>query len=205
MGILDKALYNEKWDSYTTPRGIITFAAVAKKWKNKDAKEGDEGAYILTLIVPATADLSLLKNGCDKLAKEKLGKTKGINSPFSDADEKLEADRLPEGFDPKGWTMIRSNTYQKRPGVVFANGDIVPEDELLDEVYNGRWARMTVKPHAYQAQAGGKAGVKLYLSNIQLLEKGERFPGGAKRVEAHEEFDAVDIDMSKDSGGVFDD
>jgi hypothetical protein len=96
---------------------------------------------------------------------------------------------MPDGSIPQGWTMIRSNTYQKRPGVIFAGGEAVPEDELLDEVYNGRWARMTVKLHAYKAQDGGKPGVKLYLSNIQLLQKGEKWPGGMQRVEAHDEFD----------------
>jgi hypothetical protein len=179
---------------------------VAKRWKNKDSKRpDDQGAFILTLIVPAKADLSLLKAGVENLGKEKNGgKTKGLNSPFSPAEEKLEEDRMPEGFDPKGWTMIRSNTYQKRPGVIFANGETVPEDELLDEVYNGRFARMTVKPHFYPAQDGGKAGVKLYLSNIQLLDKGEKWPGGAQRVEATEEFEAVELDPEKDAGSVFD-
>jgi hypothetical protein len=100
--------------------------------------------------------------------------------------------------------MIRSNTYQKRPGVIFANGEAVPEDELLDEVYNGRWARMTVKTHAYAAQDGGKPGVKLYLSNIQLLQKGEKWPGGMQRVEAHNEFDAIEIEEGADADAVFD-
>jgi hypothetical protein len=205
MSILKKAIYNEKYDSFTTPEGIITFAAIAKKWKQKDSKrEGDEGAYILTLIVPKDANLEILKTACDKLAKEKLGKIKGINTPFSDAAEKLDEERMPEGFNPEGWTMIRSNTYQKRPGVIFANGDVVPEDELLDEIYNGRKARMTVKLHAYPAQDGGKPGVKLYLSNIQLLGKGEKWPGGMARVEAHDEFESVEIEEGDDADAVFD-
>jgi hypothetical protein len=57
MSILLRSIYNEKYDSFTTPAGIITFAAVARKWKNKDSKkEGDEGAYILTLITPPKAE-----------------------------------------------------------------------------------------------------------------------------------------------------
>jgi hypothetical protein len=200
--ILKRCVYNEKYDSFTTPAGIITFAAVAKKWRNREAKEGDEGAYILTLIIPPAHKLDLLKTAVDKRAKEKIGKTKGINTPFSEASEKLEEDRMPEGFNPEGWTMVRSNTYQKRPGVIFAGGDPVPEDELLDEVYNGRWARMTVKLHDYKAQDGGKPGVKLYLSNIQLLQKGEKWPGGMQRVEAHDEFESIELDGDADA--VFD-
>ncbi len=192
---MSKARYVEKTDTYITCKGIITFAAVAKKWKDKDKKD-DDGQFAVTLIVPPGSDISVLKEAAGAAATEKLGaKAKGLKSPFLDAAEKLDADRMPENFDPAGWTMIRANTYTQRPGVMFANGTPVPEDELLDEVYNGRWARMSIRPHAYQHEAN--KGVKFYLHNIQLLEEGEKWPSTGGRTKAEDEFEAVDVPSNK--------
>jgi hypothetical protein len=189
---LNKAVYVEKTDTYITAKGIITFAAVAKKWvSEQDKKKGQDGQYALTLIVPAKSDLSVLYAAAEKCAKEGGGaKVKGLKTPFLKAEEKLDADRMPEGFDPTGWVMIRANTFQQRPGVMFANGATVPEDELLDEVYNGRWARMSVRPKYYDNES---KGVKLYLHNIQLLDEADKWPGGGGgRTNAEDEFEAVE-------------
>jgi hypothetical protein len=208
---LSKAIYVQKTDTYVTCQGIISFAAIAKKWKDK-AKPDDDGQFALSLIVPPDSDISVLKEAAMTAAKEKLGaKVKGAKSPFLDAAEKLDADRMPEGFDPTGWTMIRANTYQQRPNVMFANGTPVPEDEILDEVYNGRWARMSIRPHAFDRD--GNKGVKFYLQNIQLLEEGEKWPSTGGRSRAEDEFEAINDAASGKAkasgkatkGGVFDD
>jgi hypothetical protein len=185
----NKCTYSEKSDTYVTAKGIISFAAIAKKWKQKDKKD-DDGQFALALIFPETSDLSLLKETAGAAAKEKFGaKAKGIKTPFLDAAEKLDANRMPEGFDPTGWTMIRANTYQERPRVVNADGTMVAEDELTDELYNGRWARMSVRPKAFDQE--GNKGVKFYLHNIQLLDEGEKWPQTGGRTDPEDEFSPV--------------
>lgn len=187
---LNKAAYVEKTDTFITAKGIIVFAAIAKKWKDKDKKD-DDGQFALTLIYPPDSDLSVLKDDASKAAKEKFGaKTKGLKTPFLKAEDKLEAARMPEGFDPTGWTMLRANTYQKRPNVIFADGSTVPVDDIADECYNGRWARMSVRTHAYTHEIN--SGVKLYLYNIQLLDDGEKWPFAGGSTNAEDEFSAVE-------------
>jgi hypothetical protein len=206
---LTKCIYVKKTDTYITPKGIITFSAVSKKWKQKDKKD-DDGQFAVSLIVPPESDLSVLKEAAAAAAKEKFGsKAKGIRSPFLDAAEKLDSDYVLEGFDPEGWIMLRANTYQQRPNVIFGNGVTVPEDELADEVYNGRWARMSVRPKAYDQE--GNKGVKFYLHNVQVLDEGDKWPSGGGRTNAEDEFEAVDVESSvkgeattKSSDSVFD-
>lgn len=200
---INKAVYVEKTDTFITPAGIITFAAIAKKWKDKEKKD-DDGQFAVTLILPPKADFEILKSAAAKLVP---AKTKGVKSPFLDANEKLDPDRMLEGFDPKGWTMIRANTYTQRPGVIFANGATVPEDELLDEVYNGRWARMSIRPKYYDQQ--GNKGVKFYLHNLQLLQEGDKWPTTGGRTAPEDEFESIDVGSSeggkaKSSDSVFD-
>lgn len=186
---MNKCVYVEKTDTYITCRGIITFGAIAKKWKQKDKKD-DDGQFALTLIFPPDSDLSLIQTAAGDAAKEKFGgKAKGLKTPFLKAEEKLDTDRMPENFDPAGWTMVRANTYTQRPGVIFSNGTPVPEDEIMDEVYNGRWARMSVRPKAYDQEAN--KGVKFYLHNIQLLEEGEKWPSSGGRTAPEDEFEMV--------------
>ena len=194
---LKKCVYVEKTDTYITCEGIITFAAIAKKWKDKDKKD-DDGQYALSLIFPPDADLSVLKAAAEKAAKEG-GKAKGLKSPFLDAADKIDESRMPEGFDPKGYTMVRANTYTQRPGVMFANGTTVPEDEIMDEVYNGRKARMSVRPKFYDQQ--GNKGVKFYLHNIQLLGEGEKWPSTGGRTAPEDEFESIDVGSSGKSAG----
>lgn len=194
---LKKCTYVEKTETWITCRGMITFGAIAKKWKDKK-KPDDNGQFALTLICPPDSDLSGLKADAAEAAKAKFGaKAKGLKNPFINAADKLEADRMPDGFDPTGWTMLRANTYQKRPNVVFADGSTVAEDDLVDEIYNGRWARMSVRTHAYDNES---KGVKLYLHNVQLLEDAEKWPQSGGGTNAEDEFSAV-VTASKDGKG----
>lgn len=194
-----RCVYIKKTDTIKLPAGIITFAAIAKKWKNRE-KPDDDGAYILNMIYPKDCDFSVLADEVNKVGAARFKdqwKKPGMKKPFLRAEEKLDPDRLPEGFDPTGWTLIRANTYQSRPNVLYPDASVVDEEDLMDQVYNGREACMTVKPSAYDN--AGNRGVKLYLSNVQLLRKLKQWPGGGARAAAEDEFEAVDI--PDDEGG----
>jgi hypothetical protein len=192
---IEKKCVLTKAGTVVLPSGIITFAAIAKKFKSQESdREGDEGAYILNVIYPADSDFAILKQKVDEVGLAKFKdawKKPGVKKPFLRADEKLDPERLPEGFNPEGWVMLRANTYSKRPTVIRADRSEVAEEDIMEEVYNGRWARMSVTPHAYDQK--GNKGVKLYLSNVQVLGKGERWPGGGSRAVATDEFDAVEL------------
>ena len=89
MGILDKAIFNEKFGSYTTPRGIITFAAVAPEHalaseaartnpalasfidecKKGGVQEADLGVYRATFGLPPCT----IANGCFRKEDQRGG------------------------------------------------------------------------------------------------------------------------------------
>lgn len=168
--------------NFVTPRGRMTFVALDKKFKARDAKEGDDGAYIVAMLLDADTDIGPLYAACTAAVKEKFGVAaklvdyakgidKGFRSPFLPADEKLSAEE--HGVDSlEGRILLRANSYKYRPGVRNAQGEIVDPDELAVETYPGRFARIEVRVHAFD-QAGNK-GVKFYLQGVQLLARGEK-------------------------------
>lgn len=186
---LTKSHYIEAKNLFITPKGRSTFVALAKKFKNKDAKEGDDGAYCVSLCFPPSVDLSPLREAADEAGKEKFGasftfadkkKCVGKKSPFLDAEEKVAEmlDKDGEPVDLKGWTLIRFNTYAAQPIVRdgLNNNERIDPDEIGVECYSGRWFRVMVRAKGYDI--GGGVGVKFYLEGVQALSHDEKNSGG---------------------------
>ncbi len=184
-----------KSGSIVTPRGRAFFCAIAEKFKKKDAKADDNGAYVVTIVIPPDSDLTLLKNAIKAKAKEKWGdKMPGnLKSPIRLCKEVLNKDG-DEKYPPElaNHFQITANTYQQQPGVINAKGD--PVNKLLpnesvddlkqrvkDECYSGRWMRISVSPATYDTD--GNRGVKLYLQNVQLLDHDDVIGGRSARAE----------------------
>ena len=175
---------------FITPKGRMTFVAIAEKFRGKDAKPEDEGQYAVALVFPPAANLKLLRDSVNEAANIKFPKKKptdlpidfakpstsrGLRSPFLNADEKMAAAEM--GVESlEGYVMIRANAYKYRPGVRNSKGEIVPVDELDIECYRGRFARGEIAVHAYDNPQN--KGVKFYLQSVQLLSAGERMTGG---------------------------
>lgn len=178
-----------------TPRGRFWFCAVAEKFKAKNAKPDDNGAYVITTVIPPNADLAVLKDAIKNKAKEKWGdKLPGnLKSPIRLCKEVFD-----KNGDPKypaelaDHYQITANTYQQQPGVVDKDGN--PLNKLLagestddvkqrvkDECYSGRWGRITVTPATYDTD--GNRGVKLYLQNVQVLDHDEVLGGRSAKAE----------------------
>jgi hypothetical protein len=191
-----------------TPKGRLTFAAVAERFKKK-GKEDDKGNYAVCICFPPDADLTLLKNAVLASAKEKFGDKipKGLKSPFRDAGESGAHGHI------EGWTMFRPNTFNSRPGVVGPDGK--PLDNLRDgedaadvterlktEVYAGRWARLAVPAVAKFFDVDGNKGFKFYLNNIQVLDHDEPLRSSGGRGRAEDDFgegDAGGVDPNSDN------
>lgn len=167
--------------------------------RKKKGKDGTERmVYKVSIFLPPTADLTILREVANAAAIEEFGleklqvwvKTDKFHTPFLDAYKVSQTERNPDGWEwAKGWTCIRLETNDK-PGVVEANGVSIGDD--YSGVYGGRWGRVTVRAKAYPAIDGGKPGVKFYLSNVQLLDHDERVGGGG-RAAAEDEFESVAV------------
>lgn len=147
--------------------------------------------YQGSLLIPSNHDLSELKKKMAKIALEKLDgdKTRAanfVNKRF------LDPNNLPQGGKPageefEGWTLIRATSSYK-PKFAYPNGKEIPESEIENELYSGRWACFSINP--YWTANKKNPGVCLGLQNVQLLDHAENL--GANIPGAEDEFDAVD-------------
>lgn len=190
---LKKWHYIESEDRWMSPKGRLTFVALAKKYKNKDAKEGDEGQYCSSIIFPPTIVHKPIEAKLIEIAKEQKFKNKKdklidvsdpdtwagnkLNWPFLDADANLaDITSKGEAVDLEGWKLLRPNAYSKRPVVRNAAGEVLDLDDIVQEVYSGRWARLMLQPKGYNRP--DNKGVKFYVDAVQVLGNDDSIGGG---------------------------
>jgi hypothetical protein len=164
------------------PKGRLSYPNlfVARAMKGEPA---EKAMYGTTILLPGSVDLKLAIAMVDRAVTEKWGAgAKVRKKPFLKSAEKMEDEELAKAFP----IMIRSSSKQ-RPGVIFANCDPCTDEE---EVYPGRWARLSVRAYCWDHPANGR-GVSFGLSNVQLLDHDERIGGG--RAKAEDEFSPVEV------------
>lgn len=185
-----------------TPKCRLSYPNIFSTNPRAKTKDGKE-KYTCSLLIPPSADISLLKQAAGRAAVEEFGEEKvknlkelkKFNTPFLDAFEKTRTEKNPAGDEQfKGWTMIRVTSVQK-PGVVDASANNVDDES---QVYPGRWACVSVRPFVYPARDGGNAGVSFGLQNIQLMDHDTPLAGSAVRAE--DEFSPVEGAGGGDEG-----
>jgi hypothetical protein len=206
MSDLAKCHFIEKTGNIVLPRGRMHFCAISEKFISKSDKSkgktvDKDGAYVVTMVVPPSADLTVLKAKVKEKAIEKWGtKLPGnMKSPIRKCSEIFDSKGDPKYSEDLGdHYQISANTYTQQPGLMDSKGVVLNkrgEGESIDDVkarveeecYAGRYARISVSPATYDTD--GNRGVKLYLQNIQLLDHGEVLGGRSSRAE--DEFQAV--------------
>lgn len=145
-------------EQIATPKGRFVFFDLvdentqAKHPKNKFPSD----RFDVTMIFEPSADLSKLKEECEKVAKQAFKDTKGVEMPFANGDEKKMACM-------KGHIVIRSKS-KKRPGLVDDNGDRMTSE---DEIRAGMWGRLIVSPFSYTS--GRTKGITLLLKKAKVF------------------------------------
>lgn len=176
-----------------TPKGRLSYAQFLIEAQERTYEDSGKTVkvYSTNLLIPPDADLSELKKKMAKIALEKLDgdKTRAqsfVNKRF------LNPNDLPQGGKPmgeefEGWTLIRATSSYK-PKFAYPNGKEIPEAEIANELYSGRWARVTINP--YWTSNKKNPGVCLGLQNVQLLDHAENL--GVAIPNAEDEFDSVE-------------
>lgn len=165
----------------------------------RKGKGGKEGKHEFNLLIPKDSNLKVLREaavdaGKDKFAKdfrEAEGKwPKKIATPFkpTEGNDKLVAALEDAGLKVADFPMYFAARSKDKPGVVGPNGKSDGVD--AEQVYSGRWARMTVQAYGYDFE--GNRGVSLGLINVQLLDQDDELVVGGGRVSAESEFEAVE-------------
>lgn len=209
---LNKWTYIEDEDRWMSPKVRLTFVAVAKKFKAKDAKPDDDGSYCATFIDRPSTDKTAVKKAITKLSKETFKDKKGnpidvldpdkrgkIRTPFLDAEQELsDITSKGEPVDLEGWNMVRPNAYSRRPVVKNSQGEVLDLDDIQTEVYSGRWARLILQMKEYNRP--DNKGIKFYVDCIQLLSNDDNIGGGGgSKGEAFEAVDDEDEDGGEDA------
>lgn len=201
----NKAEYVAKTGSYRTPKVMILYAHLFKPWagKNDDGKPGTP-KFDLTVCVPKNADISLLEEAADEVAKArwpKGGAWEDTKRPFRSLNEKTKGARaVREALEEAGiaddFQCFFSMRSTDKPQVVGPSTRPIEPANEADEVYAGRWCKATFAPFAYANS--GNEGVSFGLRNVQLLEHDDPIKLGRVLARAEDEFEAAAIE---DVGG----
>lgn len=185
-----------------TCKGRLSYAQYLIEAQERTYEDSGKKAKVFqgSLLIPPQSDFSELKKKMGKIALEKLDGDKNRAANFVNK-RFLDPNNLPQGGKPageefEGWTLIRATSSYK-PKFAYPNGKEIPESEIENELYSGRWAVFSINP--YWTPNKKNPGVCLGLQNVQLLDHAESL--GAAVVSAEDEFDAVDgSDEGSDAG-----
>lgn len=184
---LNSAFKIEKTGNIMLPKCRILYPNL---FKPTQVKGQGKAKYRITLLIPKKADIDLLIETIDEIARENLGsklKTAKWRNPLLDTADEPRFSDIADDFP----YMIRPNS-DNRPQVVGPSMKVIEEDQEADEVYGGRWGRASINAYWYSADKSPVPGVGLGLSNVQLLDHDEPLGGG--RVAASAEFEQVGED-----------
>lgn len=174
-----------------TPKGRMLYPALFKPVLPVNEKDEEKAKYQATLLIPAGSDIDAMKAAYKELVDENIPeakrKTAKVKSPFLKTEDQERFAEMAEDFP----YMIRCQAKFK-PDVVTPKGDrTLGEEDEADEVYGGRWARLSVRPYFWTHPTGGK-GVSFGLQNVQLLDHDDPIAGG--RTRGTDEFEGVKSD-----------
>lgn len=178
-----------------TPKGRLSYAQYLTT--PQENKQGNL-KYSVNILIPKSADLKLLMN---KMGAVALKHCDGDQERAKNFVKKrfLDPNDLPGGGKPMGeefkdFVLVRG-TSDYKPQFVYPNGKRIPDEEINNELYSGRWASVSFNP--YWSDNQENKGVFLGLQNVQLLDHDENL--GVKVPDAEDEFGAVEVDGA-DSG-----
>lgn len=187
--------YVTKSGLLVTPKGRMLYPELFEPTLPKGETDKSRASYQLTLLLPKSADMTLLAKAVNDAIAEKWGAppTGGykfkVKKPFVKTEEQPRFAEYADVYP----VMIRAGSKQK-PAIVFAS--LKPCDSE-DEVYGGRWALVNLNAYAWDHPTGGK-GVSFGLNHVQLLDHDEPMGGGRVRVE--DAFEAIGDDAGASDG-----
>lgn len=162
-------------DRVILPAGRGLWPALFKAVKpSKGETDPKKFQYAITLLVPAEADLSALRERVKAIFEENVPEKQRAatkwRSPILDTAEEIPdmAEEYPTilRLNSKQWQ--KNGTERARPDVYNGKGLKLDSDPGPEAIYHGRWVQPVVNPFWYPATQGS-AGVSLGLLSTKLL------------------------------------
>lgn len=170
-----------------TPGGRLCYPSLFEAKLPKGETDKEKAKFQTSMVFPKSADLSLLNALVEEVAVAQWGpeykRKHKIRKPFLKTEEHPKI-----GVDAEAFPILIRTNSPTRPQIIRGDKSPVTEKESED-VYAGRWARLSVRAYTYDHPTGGK-GVSFGLQNVQLLDHDE--PLAQARPAAEDEFEAVD-------------
>jgi len=167
-----------------------------------DREDNSQGKlqYGLTILIPADFDLSAIEKDVEEIINKEHKPANAtlrakIKTPILETAGQESLAALAEEYPY--FIRIASKAYDKngqkrqKPGVIDARAQPIAEDDAPDQLYNGRWCRVSMRAYAWTHATGGK-GVSLGLNNVQVLWNDDPLAGG--KASAESEFEAVEVE-----------
>lgn len=158
-----------------TPEGVLSFVYAFKPQEPNARNQLKEPKYSTSVLFPADADLTLLKELAGKALREKFGSkmddpdfTAKLRNPFRDQGEKDF-----DGYVKGNKYIIASSDKEHPPIIVDGNRDEIKEPR---HVYAGAKGRLMVSVYAYDT--AGNRGVAFGLLGVQKTGDGPALGGG---------------------------
>ncbi len=175
-----------------SPKGRLLYPNLFQPSLPKGEKDPEKARYGVSLLIPRGADIKAITDAVNEVladnVSEKVRKTTKVKMPFLKTEDQPRFAEFADDYP----VMIRCNAKYK-PEVVGPTARAVPEADEADEVYSGRWGRISLRPFFYDHPTGGK-GISLGLQNVQLLDHDNPIAGGRARAES--EFESVGDDLA---------
>lgn len=172
------------------------YTSVPPSRNEKDPKRFQYGA---SLLIPGVVDIQALRDEIQSVFEANVPAAQRAalkwKNPILDTAEDggklaIYAEDFPYLIRPNTKQFERKSGKERpKPGVVDSRGEPVTADREPDELYNGRWGRLSTQAYWYPPN-DGKPGVALGLVNAQLLWHDDPLAGG--KVAASADFDAID-------------
>lgn len=165
--------------------------------------EGKKPKYGATLLFPASADLTILREALAKCGAEKWGDKftdyigeESFHKPLQDQGKKKQF----QGFVP-GQFFVTA-TGERKPIVQDTRGALVVEE---DRVQPGFWAFSIINPFAFETRnkAGVvvKRGLSFGLNAVRLIAEDVTFGGSS--IDPEKAFAGIDIEADVNPSGMF--
>lgn len=194
-----------------TPAGRMSYPNLFYPTLPKGETEEKKRQYQVSMVFPKNADMALLNQAVEDAAIGEWGpdykKKYKVHKPFLRTEEHpkvgVDAEEFPVLIRTSSRAYQKSGLKNAPPQIVRANKSLVTEAEA-EEVYPGRWARLSLRAYPYDHPTGGK-GISFGLQNVQLLDHDE--PLAQARPAAEDEFDAAEVgggDAAKSADSLFD-
>lgn len=188
---MNKGKVVESHSLIITPKGRMYYPSLFEKSFMKDDREKTKGKWQLRLLLPKTADLTIIKAEMNRAIVEKFGAApaKGYNFKVKNwcFDKTSESPKLADYADEYPY-ILSAKAHTQQPDVAYASKK---KCEDPAESYGGRWAALSIQAFAYKHDTGG-AGVSFSLSHVMLLDHDD--PIGSARARMEDVFEGVGDD-----------